>query len=233
MKSLVSFFWIAIAMAGQISAGQPATTDTGIPLDADWKVEIYRFASKNAVHVAWGKAHSERDYQVAMKLAEREGLKVDADVLFAAAFLHDIGAIPPFRKNGVEHEIRSVEIMEPLLKASHFPPSKIGAVKDVILEHMYYHESAPKSDESKVFHDADALDFLGAIGIIRIAALSGVGHAWAPSLGGAIRTLEGWTSELPPKLSTSAAHAIAAERIAEMQVFFEAIDRQTCSGKAL
>jgi len=226
------FLLLSLALAVAARAGVPVT-ESGIPLDADWKVKTYEFATRNAVHVAWGRAHSERNYLLSLVLAESEGWKVDEDVLFAAAFFHDIGAIAPFRKEGVEHEPRSVEVMLPLLRSYGFPERKLAAVRDVVLEHMYYHESAPRSRESKVFHDADALDFLGEIGIVRIVALSSIGHAWAPDLPGAIHTLQGWMGELPPKLATESAKRLASARIAGMLPFFQALDTQTLNGKAL
>ncbi len=54
----------------------------------------------------------------------------------------------------------------------------------------------PKSPEAIVFHDADTLDFLGTIGLVRIVGLTDH-HGWTPNLPGAIDTLKGWTHELP------------------------------------
>src|ERR1700730_9911301 len=67
----------------QPALAQAKTTVTGIPLDAPWKVKIYDLARSHFKHPAWGWQHCERNYQVAMRLAHGDGLRVDADVLFA------------------------------------------------------------------------------------------------------------------------------------------------------
>src|SRR3954454_17982793 len=82
------------------------TTPTGIPLDAAWKRKLYGFAREKLLHPAWGWTHSERDFLLASQIAAKEGMRVDKDVLFAAAFTHDIGAIGEFQKEGVDHAER-------------------------------------------------------------------------------------------------------------------------------
>jgi len=232
MKLFYLVIYLTLSAQG-MAASQFPQTATGIALDSVWKVKAYQFATDHATHVAWGRGHSERNYQLAMKLAQSEKWTVDSDVLFAAAFFHDLGAIAPFQQAGVEHELRSVEVMEPLLKSYGFPNSKLPLVKEVILEHMYYHSTPPHSQESKVFHDADALDFLGEIGVVRIVALSSKGHAWAPDLPGAISTLQGWAIELPQRLVTESAKRMAVSRASEMQSTLELLSQETYFGKAL
>ena len=92
----VVFLWVSSLAAAQ-------QTPSGIPLDAPWKMVVYEFATSKLEHSAWGFQHSERDYQLALLLAESEGLLIDRDVLFAAAFLHDLGAFEPFAVAGAEH----------------------------------------------------------------------------------------------------------------------------------
>lgn len=74
-------------------------------LDTEWKQKVYDYVLINVKHSAWGIAHSERDYKISIEFAEQEGVKIDTDVLFASAFLHDIGTIDPFKKPDVEHSI--------------------------------------------------------------------------------------------------------------------------------
>lgn len=42
------------------SAGRPAATPAGVPLDTPWKVRIYKLAHARFLHPAWGWQHSER-----------------------------------------------------------------------------------------------------------------------------------------------------------------------------
>lgn len=87
----ITFCLAATSDVGVVNA--QGTTESGIPLNAPWKRTIYDFAKTNLKHPAWGWAHSERDYQLALELARIEKLTVDQEILFAAAFLHDVGAI--------------------------------------------------------------------------------------------------------------------------------------------
>lgn len=225
-KFLIGFSSLFAAMA--VAAG---TTKSGIPLDTPWKQKVYDFALENVKHSAWGIDHSERDYQVGIILGEEEGIRVDKDVLFAAAFLHDIGAIEPYRKKEIEHSLRSVEIVEPLLQSWGFPMEKWPSVKAAILGHMYYADR-PTDSSAMVLHDADALDFFGAVGIMRLASITGR-HAWAPSLPGAVETLKKFKNEVPDTLVTNTARKIAAQRIAEMEQFFILLNQETLNGKAV
>lgn len=79
-----------VLIAALLAAAPPAQTATGIPLDAPWKVTIYELARAKFHHPAWGWQHSERNYRVALELAQGDGLRIDdADSL---DFLGDIGA---------------------------------------------------------------------------------------------------------------------------------------------
>ena len=113
---------LLLAPASASAAQEPAAvaapltaTPAGIPLDSPWRRAVYEQANPHLQHPSWGVRHSERNYVLGMALAEAEGLTVDADVLFAAAFLHDWGGIAPFAVAGVDHAARSVELAEPFL----------------------------------------------------------------------------------------------------------------------
>jgi len=80
-------------LAALLAAAQPAQTATGVPLDARWKVTTYDLARSKFHQPAWGWQHSERNYRIALELARGDGLRVDTDVLFAAAFLHDADSL--------------------------------------------------------------------------------------------------------------------------------------------
>lgn len=91
---------------------EPKVTAAGIALSSPWRSAVYAHAREKLLHSAWGWRHSERDFLLARQIARDEGLAIDEDVLFAAAFLHDSGAIPPFAKDGVDHAVRSAELAE-------------------------------------------------------------------------------------------------------------------------
>jgi uncharacterized protein len=212
-----------------LAAAPPAQTATGIPLDAKWKVTIYELARSKFHHPAWGWQHSERNYRIALELAQGDGLRVDADVLFAAAFLHDMAAFMPCKDEKLEHGECAAEQSGAILRAAGFPMEKLPAVQAAERGHMYY--SNPGTEpEAIVLHDADSLDFLGAIGAARMISLTGEG---AESFARAVKTLRAFLRDIPPKLITKTAKRMGTERAAELERFLDALDAQTFGGKAM
>ena len=80
--------------------------------------------------------------------------------------------------------------------------------------------------ETIIFHDADTLDFLGAIGITRLLAIVGK-EDWTPDLKSAIFLIQKFHDELPLQLYTTAAKEICNERLFEMKDFLSKLSQQT------
>ncbi|MDE2140243.1 MAG: metal-dependent phosphohydrolase [Gammaproteobacteria bacterium] len=220
---------LILVCAAPAFASLPATPAAGIPLDAPWKVQIYELAHSKFVHPAWGWQHSERDYLLALRLAKGDHLKIDTDVLFAAAFLHDMSAFMPCEDKKMEHGECAAEQAGKMLQGTGFPMQKLAAVQQAERGHMYY--SNPGSDPTAiVLHDADSLDFLGAIGAARIIALTG---AQAPSFAPAVKTLNGFLKEIPPSLITNTAKRIGAGRAAQLKAFLDNLQQETFDGRAI
>ncbi len=210
-----------VESAAQEAPAAAMATPAGIPLDSEWKRAVYAQANTRFQHPSWGVRHSERNYVLGTALAEAEGLAVDADVLFAAAFLHDWGGIEPFAVAGVDHAVRSVELAEPFLAGAGFPMEKFPAVRAAILGHMY--DKEPEGPEAIVLHDADALDFLGALGAARLLAATGDRPDYDQALG----RIERFAVAIPPRLRTAAARDIAGPRVARMLEFLAEVRRET------
>jgi uncharacterized protein len=222
---------VLVALASPAAAAEPpgatgAVSVSGLPLDAAWKQKLYAFARARLLHPAWGWTHSERDYRLAREIAAAEGLRVDDDILFAAAFVHDIGAIGDFQKEGVDHAVRSAELAGPLLRQFGFPEQKIAAVREAILGHMY-DRNPGGSTESVLLHDADALDFLGAVGVARRLSVTGTASDYA---GGVARIAE-FADKLPGRLVSATAKRMAVSRVAEMRQFLKQLGDQTEQGQ--
>lgn len=205
-------------------------SDSGIALDRPWKMAVHEFAVQKVRHPSWGLAHSERNYHQALALAAAEGRAVDADALLAAAYLHDLGGLPGFEVEGVDHAVRSAELAEPLLRAWGFPMEKWALVREIILGHTYY-GPAPQAFEALCFRDADLLDFLGAIGVARLtAATQELGSE--PTLATPFQVAAKFATDLPPRLTTRAAQAEAIRRVAEMTAMISAVRAYTHGGTA-
>jgi uncharacterized protein len=221
---------VQIAPATPASAATaPAQTATGIPLDAPWKVRIYQLARTKFLHPAWGWQHSERNYRLGMELAQGDGLHVDADVLFAAAFLHDMAAFMPCTDAHLEHGACAALQSPAILRDAGFPVAKIPAVQAAERGHMYYMN--PGSDPAAiVLHDADSLDFLGDIGAARMLSLTG---EKAPSFAPAVETLRKFLHDIPPRLITRTAQRIGEQRVAELRAFLDALTAETRNQAAM
>ena len=226
MKRLLVLFALFAALAGLAPASAAApTTASGIPLDAPWKVTIYHLARTQFHHPAWGWQHGERNYRIALELAKGDRLTVDTDVLFAACMLHDMAAFSPYQGKG-EHGDVAAQKSEPILRAAGFPMAKFPLVAAAMRGHMYY--SNPGSDPNAiVLHDADSLDFLGAIGAVRMIALTG---EKSESAAPAIATLRTFIHDIPPKLITKTAQRMGAARVAELQAILDAYQRESFQG---
>lgn len=189
-----------------------------------WKDKILEI-TKGFDHPAWGLSHFRRVYNLSIELSETQKLDVDKDALYAAAYLHDIGAFNPYKRKGMDHSDVASEICEEILGSIDFPLEKISLVKDIIKSHMFYAKSVD-TVESKIFHDADTLDFMGTIGITRILSLVGIDD-WTPDLKSAIQLIQKFSKELPNSLLTQRAKKLGEIRKKEMVDFLNNLANQT------
>ena len=219
---------LCLVLSGSVFAQQTAS---GIPLDAAWKQTVYDFVTANQQHTAWGLEHSERDYILALELAEREGLTLDLDVLFAAAFLHDMGAFEPFSARGSDHSQVAADSMAEILEPTGFPMAKLPLVQSAALAHMYY-SPVPDEPHAQVLHDADTLNFLGAVGIMRIISLT-TREGMAQDLPTAIATLDTMSRQLPGTLVLDISKQLGEQRSNEMRFFISSLRAQSADGTAL
>lgn len=227
LRTAIAVMAIVTAPAWQARGAE--TTATGIALDAPWKVTVYQLARSTFKHPAWGWQHSERNYRVGLQLAQGDGLKVDDDVLFAAAFLHDMAAFQPCADAKMEHGDCAAIESETILRSAGFPMQKYAAVAAAERGHMYYRDPGTQP-EAIVLHDADSLDFLGAIGAARMLSLTGSAK---PDFAAAVKSLSSFAKDIPPKLVTRTARAMAAVRVAELRQLLDALDRESFDGTAM
>jgi len=189
-----------------------------------WKQQILSFVEEFE-HPAWGVPHSKRVYKLSLHLAELQNTEVDQDCLFAAAYLHDMGAFEPYKQPGVDHAERSVQIVGEVLASVGFPTEKVSLVEEIVHGHMFYADPANR-DEVVLFHDADTLDFMGSIGIARLLSIVGLDD-WTPDLNSAVKLIERFSQELPGRLYTPQGKEIGRVRQAEMLAYLTALSNET------
>ena len=190
----------------------------------DWHTTVVEFAKANFKHPAWGFSHSVRDYHLAKTLAAKDNVKLDDDVLFAAAYLHDIAAFAPWEKEGVDHADQAASIVDTVLNGSGFPVEKIAAVRSAIRTHMF--DRDPVGAESIYLHDADALDWLGAIGIARILALIDP-NGGQPDSHEIVAMLDEYTTKVPKCLMSRSGKLMAKQRTAESVHYLQRLKSET------
>lgn len=233
MKTLLLLLALVAPTLATLSAAAPADTPT-IARTGDWRTAVRQFAEAHLKHPAWGASHSLRDYELAKQLAASDRVALDDDVLYAAAYLHDVAAFAPFRKPGVDHQDQAAEIIGSMLEGTGFPMDKIDAVRGAIRTHMYARD--PVGAEAIYLHDADALDWLGAIGVARIFGVvdPAGGNADGKTDGPAAAAwLEKNLADVPPRIVSKAGKTLARERVRELEEFLRSLRAQSSDYRSL
>lgn len=172
--------------------------------------------------------HQPRLYALAQRIAE--GQDCDDDVLFAAAWMHDLGVFLGHRPSDPaslaawDHVPYTIAKSRQLLSDWGFPKQKLEAVAEAIRTHQPKDE--PKLKEAIVLRDADILEQLGAIGALR--ALVKVGRDTRYALfSDVLPVLQRAHDELPWKLSLPQARELAKGRVETLATLLNAIRDET------
>jgi hypothetical protein len=96
-------------------SGPASAAPAGAQADG-WRTVVSKFAQEHFHNPAWGYSHSVRDYMLARELAATDHVTLDDDVLYAAAYLHDMAAFEPWGKTGVDHADQAAAIVDSVLK---------------------------------------------------------------------------------------------------------------------
>ncbi|MDE1155222.1 MAG: HD domain-containing protein [Acidobacteriaceae bacterium] len=174
-------------------------------------------------------SHQPRLYALAQQIATLERLAYDDDVVFAAAYLHDLGVFLGHRPEQPEalahwdHVAYVCNQAPPLLAQAGFPAHKIPAVLQVIRQHQPQDE--PTTAEATLLRDADILEQLGAIGLLRTASKLGSDTRFH-TLADVQRSLEKNMQQLPASIRLEATRALASPRLLLLQQFLAALNHE-------
>ena len=172
-------------------------------------------------------SHQPRLYQLATQVGA--GLAYDDDILFAAAWLHDLGVFIGHRPEELEALSRwdnvayAVEQVPALLAQFGFPAEKVPAVLEAIREHLP--SGRPVGREAVILRDADMLEQLGAVGVLRTVSKVGRDTRFA-TFADALRVLRRNLDTLPEQLALPSTRALAAPRIALLRAFLEGAEAE-------
>lgn len=115
-------------------------------------------------------AHIKRVVKAATKIAEAE--KADLAVVIPAAYLHDIVNIPKNHPERSRASELAAEKAVRMLKETGHDETKLAGIYTAILEHSWSRGLKPSTLEAAIVQDADRLDALGAIGVLRCTAMN-------------------------------------------------------------
>ncbi len=180
------------------------------------KSEIVRLTEEYGRN--WGLQHTRRLLQLIEQIGQ--GLDYDREALWIAAHLHDWGAYAPWAQKDVDHALRSRQVAEQFLRERGCPSEQQALILECIELH-HQAGSQGRSIESILLRDADALDFLGVVGVLRNFAINP-------------RDLRTGFSEARRRqerslsiLSLEASRALAAERVPAMDALLERFEQET------
>lgn len=113
-----------------------------------------------------GFSHILRVYHLCEELGTAEG--ADLEILRAAALLHDVELELTQR---VDHHLGAAEFARSILSGKSWSLERIQAVEHCIRSHRFREqEEQPATQEAKILFDADKLDAIGSVGVVRALA---------------------------------------------------------------
>jgi uncharacterized protein len=198
-----------------------------LTLEADYRDRLRGFLKTNA-NPPHKYGHQPRLYLLSQQIGE--GQVYDDDVVFAAAWLHDLGVFIGHRPEDPallrqwDHVVYTTTQAPELLTSMGFPPEKIPAVLEVIRTHQPH--DTPQIIEAVIVRDADILEQLGAIGILRTASKLGSDNRFT-MFTDAQTSLARALKELPPKIELETTKRLAEPRIEALRVFLEALESES------
>ncbi len=158
-----------------------------------------------------------------------EGISYDDDVVFAAAWLHDLGVFIGHRPTDPaelahwNHVPYTIERSRELLPNWGFPEQKLDGVAETIRTHQPH--DTPITAEAIILRDADILEQLGAIGALRAIAKIGRDGRY-PSFSTVLPVLRK-ALELPQKIRLERTRELAAPRVKLLRTLIEAIETES------
>jgi len=114
--------------------------------------------------------HVDRVYRLALRISEGED--VDMDVVRASVLLHDVARNKEKLRDGVPgnicHAEEGAKMTPGILREVGFPEDKVDAVVHAVAVHRYSKGLRAETREAEILQDADRLDALGAVIIVRM-----------------------------------------------------------------
>ncbi len=172
--------------------------------------------------------HQPRLYALTRQVGD--GHEYDDDIVFAAAWLHDLGVFTGHRPEEPEqlaawdNAAYAVARAPALLKDMGFPAGKVNAVVEAIRTHQPVAD--PVTIEGVILRDADILEQLGAIGILRTASKVGRDTRF-PTFTAVAASLRKALAALPPQIRLDTTRALAQPKIELLRTFLAGLENES------
>jgi uncharacterized protein len=156
-------------------------------------------------------------------------LSYDDDVVFAAVWLHDLGVFTGHRPEDPQALSKWDNTAYAMAKAPQiltdlgFPSAKHAAVVEAIRTHQP--AGQPTAFEGEILRDADILEQLGAIAVMRTVCKIGRDTRF-PDFSAAAASLRKALAQLPKQIRLPSARALAVARIGALETFLTKLDAE-------
>ncbi len=167
--------------------------------------------------------HQPRLYALTQQIGQ--GSRYDDDVVFAAVYLHDLGVFSGHRPedpvllaawDNTAYAVRETPV---ILERLGFPEEKVAAVQAAIATHQP--QFTPGTIEATILRDADLLEQLGAVAVLRTVCKVGRDTRFH-TFTDAVMNLQKALDTLPERILLPTTRALAGPRIVALRAFLEA-----------
>jgi uncharacterized protein len=168
--------------------------------------------------------HQPRAYALAKTIGQ--DIEYDDDILFAAVWMHDLGVFLGHRPQDSQQLSRwdhipyTISRSRGLLTQWGFPVEKLDGVAEAIRHHQAKDE--PTTVEGTLLRDADILEQLGAIGILRATVKVGRDTRF-PSFSSILPVLSHAVNHLTAQTRLTRSRAMAQARAEVLRSFLSAV----------
>ena len=172
--------------------------------------------------------HQPRLYALTKEIGS--GRTYDDDIVFAAVWLHDLGVFTGHRPEDPavlarwNHVPYTMERASEILRAYGFPQAKIPAVVEAIRTHQPAFE--PETIEGTIVRDADILEQLGAIAVLRTVCKVGRDTRFT-LFTEAVNSLRFALKTLPDQICLESTKKLAKPKIEALRAFLDAVDSES------
>lgn len=214
--------------------------ETNIDIEIDqWEarfVDYFSSCNDKLTDASHDLSHFRRVYDIAKKIAVNESA-VDPLIILAAAYFHDVVSLPKNHPDSKMSSRLAAAKTKEILEAMNFPHEKIAPVCHAIATHSFSAQLTPETIEAKIIQDADRMESLGTLGILRtfyVSGLMGIELYDPDDLYAARRPLNDKTFaldhfyvklfKLPDMLQTAGGRSLANKRSDFLKHFVEELD---------